>query len=139
MKKVIVFGTFDILHPGHIHMLKEAKALGDYLVVVLARDETVLRVKGKKPRNDENARLKNLGSLGIADKIRLGSLDNKHKVIAEEKPDIIALGYDQSNFTENLADIAGSSIKIVRLKPFKPEIYKSSLIKNHKFKISNHK
>ena len=54
MKKVIAFGSFDILHKGHEAYLKEAKSYGDYLVVVVARDENILKFKGKNPRNDEN-------------------------------------------------------------------------------------
>lgn len=132
MKKVIVFGTFDILHPGHTHMLEEAKQHGDYLVVVLARDKTVLSVKGRLPQNDENIRLKNLEALNIADKVRLGSLDDFHSPITEEQPDVVALGYDQTNFVDKLTEIIGPDTQIVRLAPFKPEIYKSSLIKKNK-------
>ena len=131
MKKVIVFGTFDILHPGHINMLNQAKQYGDYLVVVIARDETVYNVKGEKPLNDENARLANIQKLNIADKARLGCIDNKYKVIEEEDPDIIALGYDQKVFIDMLEDVVKDKVEIVRLAPFKPEIYKSSLLRKN--------
>ena len=57
MKKVMAFGSFDILHDGHKHYLKEAKSFGDYLVVIVARDENIVKFKGKKPKNDENYRL----------------------------------------------------------------------------------
>ena len=126
MKKVMVFGTFDIIHPGHVHMLKQAKEYGDFLVVIIARDNTVCEIKGKQPRNNEESRQKNLIGLGLADKIRLGCLDNKHQVIKEEKPDIIALGYDQKFFLDELENTIDDYVKIVRLSPFKPEIYKSS-------------
>lgn len=126
MKKVMVFGTFDILHQGHFHMLEEARELGDYLVVVVARDITVSEVKGHYPDNNEEKRLKQLKACNIADKVRLGSPGNKHAVIEEEKPDVIALGYDQNAFT---ADLEKYGIQVVRLQPYKPEIYKSSLLK----------
>ncbi|MBU0545995.1 adenylyltransferase/cytidyltransferase family protein [Patescibacteria group bacterium] len=129
MKKVIVFGTFDKLHPGHIHMLKEAGEYGYYLIVVIARDKTVCEVKGREPTNDEIARLQALKDLGIADKVRLGCLDdNKYLAISEEKPDIVALGYDQKAFVDNLADAIDSHVQIVRLAPYMPEKYKSSLM-----------
>lgn len=125
----MAFGTFDILHPGHSYVLKEAKKLGDYLVVIIARDATVEKLKGKKSVFDEKTRLKNLKKLNIVDKVRLGSLGNKYQVIIDEQPDIIALGYDQKFFVEGLKDIVGKNVQIVRLKSFKPGIYKSSKIR----------
>ena len=53
MKKVIVFWSFDILHEGHKHYLQESKSLGSYLIVIVARDENILKFKGKTPKNDE--------------------------------------------------------------------------------------
>ena len=63
MKKVIAFGTFDIFHLGHVSYLKQARKLGDYLVVIIARDKTVFQIKKQKTRNKEQERLKIL--LGI--------------------------------------------------------------------------
>ena len=129
MKKVIVFGTFDILHPGHIHMLKEAKEYGDYLVVVVARDNTVEKVKWRRPYNNQETRIKNVETLGLANKILLGYVDNKHRIVAEEKPQVVALGYDQKFFIDKL-EKEFPKIEIIRLKAYKPEIYKSSKLKS---------
>ena len=129
MKKVIVFGTFDVIHPGHIHLLKQAKKYGDYLVVIVARDITVCHIKGKTASNNEQARLQNIEKLKIGDKVRLGCLDDKYQVLNEEKPDVIALGYDQHVFVDNLEDAVEDHVRIVRLSPYMPEIYKSSKIK----------
>lgn len=129
MKKVLAFGTFDILHPGHTHMLKAAKKLGGHLTVIIARDATVCSVKKKKAVFAEKIRLKNLTKLNIADKVRLGCLGNKYKVITDEKPDIIALGYDQKFFVDDLKKVVGKKVKIVRLKSHKPNIYKSSKLR----------
>ncbi len=126
MKKVMIFGTFDVLHPGHIHLLKEAKEYGDYLVVIVALDSTVLEVKRKLPKNNEQTRLKKIIDLNLADKVRLGYPGNKYRVIDEEKPDIIALGYDQKFFTDQLEDQLEDHVQIVRLSSYLPEIYKSS-------------
>lgn len=126
MKKVMVFGTFDILHKGHIHMLKEAKEYGDFLIVIVARDKTVCKVKGNCPKNNEVIRLKNIRNLKLANKIKLGHIENKYKVLKEEKPDIVALGYDQKVFVENLTNAVSSTTKIVKLQPYMPDIYKSS-------------
>lgn len=126
----MAFGTFDILHPGHTYVLKEAKKLGRHLTVIVARDATVLKVKGKKAIFDEKTRLKNLKQLNIADKVRLGNLGNKYQVIIDEKPDVIALGYDQKFFVDNLKKFVDKKVRIVRLKAHKPSMYKSSKIRS---------
>ena len=126
MIKVIAFGTFDIVHPGHIHMLTEAKQYGDYLIVVVARDQTVCEVKGRLPKNNEDIRLKNITDLNIADKVTLGCLDDHYQIIREVDPDIVALGYDQRAFVDNLSKAIRPDAKIVRLVPYQPEVFKSS-------------
>ncbi|TAN32962.1 FAD synthase [Patescibacteria group bacterium] len=130
MKKVMVFGTFDILHRGHEYVLKQAKKYGDYLVAVAARDTNVRKIKGRAPLNNEKTRVRNLKKLGLADKARLGYVRDPYKVITEEKPNVIALGYDQKEFVEGLKRF--KNVKIVRLKAFKPNIYKSSKMRNEK-------
>jgi FAD synthetase len=129
MKKVLAFGTFDILHPGHVYALKEAKKYGDTLTVIVARDATVCHIKNRKAVFKEKTRLKNLKKLKIADKVRLGCLDNKYQVIDDEDPDIVALGYDQKFFVDDLKKVVGKKVQIVRLKAYKPEIYKSSKLR----------
>ena len=124
----MVFGTFDILHPGNLFLFEEAKKLGDNLVVVIARDKTVAEVKHIKLTNNEDDRLKNVFDLDIADKVTLGNEDDKYEIIREDRPDIIALGYDQKVFTDDLSKVF-PKIKIVRLPSFKPEIFKSSKLR----------
>ncbi|OGY44245.1 MAG: hypothetical protein A2731_03440 [Candidatus Buchananbacteria bacterium RIFCSPHIGHO2_01_FULL_39_8] len=136
MKKVMIFGTFDILHPGHLSFFKQAKKYGDYLIVSVARDINVKKIKGKLPRNNEGKRLNQVKAAGIANKVILGHLKDPYDMIIRINPDVICLGYDQQRFTEKLAEFF-PKIKIVRLKPYKPEIYKSSIImkaKKHKNK-----
>ena len=128
MKKVIVFGTFDKVHPGHISFLSQAKELGN-LTVVIGRDVNVKKVKKKKTIHNEEQRKKDIEELNIADNVLLGNIDNKFKVVEEVQPDIIALGYDQNSFTHNLdEELKKRNIKskIIRLKPYKEDIYKSS-------------
>lgn len=122
----MAFGTFDNVHLGHIFFLKKAKKLGDYLIVVIARDKTVAIVKKKSSRHSENDRLKSINDLGIADSVVLGSLTNKFELLLAENPDVLALGYDQSFFTQQLKKILPNTTSIVRIDSFKPEIYKSS-------------
>lgn len=129
MKKVMVFGTFDIIHPGHINMFQQAKEYGDFLIVVIARDTTVCMVKKRPAQFSEEVRMENIKKLNIADKVRLGCIDDRYGAIADDKPDIVALGYDQREFVDNLANAIDDYVQIVRLSPYKPEIYKSSKFK----------
>lgn len=129
----MAFGTFDLLHPGHISFIKQAKKYGDYLIAIIARDSTVLKVKGKLPRHNEKQRLEAVKGLKLASKEVLGSLTDKYRAIKKYRPDIICLGYDQTNFTDRLKDELKKlklKTKIVRLKPFKPHKYKTSILKN---------
>jgi len=132
MKKVMVFGTFDSLHPGHLNFFKQAKRIGNYLIVVVARDVNVKKIKGQLPRFNEDKRLSMLLAAEIADIAILGQIRNPYAVIRKYRPAIIALGYDQNSFTADLKK-QFPNVKIVRLKPYKPEIYKSS-ITNKKLK-----
>jgi len=97
-KIVVTAGTFDILHPGHYHLLKYAKSLGDKLIVIVARDETVKKIKGRKPIIPEEQRRFMVEALKPVDKAILGSLNNKLEPILDIKPDVIVLGPDQKTF-----------------------------------------
>jgi len=129
MKKVLMVGAFDIIHPGHIQAIKEAKRLGDYLTIVIARDQNILKLKGRLPYYNEEDRLKNLQSFKIADKVILGELMDKLKVIKAERPDIIATGYDQKPALELIYGLKKLGVKIVRLTSFRSEIFKSAKLR----------
>jgi len=101
MKKVLCFGTFDILHDGHKEFLIDAKSKGDYLIVIVIHDNLVYENKKRFPKNNQEKRALNLKKIGIADKIICVSNDkNKNiRLIKKLNPDIVVLGYDQeSNF-----------------------------------------
>lgn len=125
MKKILTFGTFDRLHPGHINFLEQAKSVGDVLVVVVARDENVKNIKGSYPSDDEKTRKKKLEELEITDEVIMGNKNFKKRmdIIKEVNPNIICLGYDQD------VNLPGGKYKIITLEPFHPEKYKSSLLK----------
>jgi FAD synthetase len=132
MKKILVTGTFDILHPGHLSLFKQAKKLGDFLIVVVARDSTVIKIKGAAPQHNQHARIRAIKKLKVADRIMLGRRVDKLKIIDQLKPDIVGLGYDQHAFTKNLRHELkkrGLAPHIVRLKPYRPHRYKSSLLR----------
>ena len=128
----MAFGAFDIFHKGHKNFLKQARVFGDCLIVVVARDKTVLKTKGKQPQNNERKRMAAIKKSGLADKVILGRIKNKYALIKKYRPDIICLGYDQKYFIEDLkTKIKEFSLKtkIKRLKSYKPHIYKSSKLK----------
>ncbi len=133
-KRVMVFGTFDLLHDGHRSLFKQAKQHGNELIVIVARDQTVEEVKGRKPMLNEEERRALVGSEAAVDKALLGKVDDRYALIEKLQPDIICLGYDQDSFTKRLEEKLaerGLSPKIVRLKPFRPDIYKSSKLKEN--------
>ncbi len=136
--RVMVFGTFDYLHAGHENLFIQARELGDEIVAIIARDKTVKNIKGESPDHNEKERLANLEETGWADFTVLGNPKDKTKVIKEYRPDVIALGYDQFAFTYRLEKLL-MEIKldatIVRLKPYRPDMYKSSIIKKRQLEI----
>lgn len=137
MKTVMAFGTFDVLHPGHIAYLEQAKRMGDRLVVVVARDSSVAIIKGRRPIFGEKERLEIVSSLRVVDKAVLGAEvkteGGRFGIIRRFHPSVIALGYDQQKNAETLKEWLrreGIGAKVVRMKALKPDTYRSSLIKN---------
>lgn len=134
MKTVMVFGTFDILHLGHIAFFEQARKHGDRLVVVVGRDKIVHGVKGHQPLYTDKERAKLLSHIDLIDQVLLGSTTDMYAVIKKHEPDVIALGYDQVAFVDKLARVIASfklNTKIVRLKPHQKSRLKSSKIKIH--------
>jgi len=117
MTKVMASGVFDILHPGHLRYLQEAKDLGDELVVVVATDATVRRRK-HEPITPDKMRLELISALKMVDEAYLGSDGDMFGVVERIRPDIIAIGYDQDFDEKKIEDILakrGMNVKVVRL------------------------
>ena len=132
MIKVMAMGTFDMLHPGHLNYLKEAKRYGDYLVVVVARDKTVEQERGRKPVVDEKDRLNMVKAVNLVDEAVLGNIGDKLSIVEKVKPDFICLGYDQRVDEHKLEEelkSRGLNIDVRRIKGYKSGIYKSSILK----------
>lgn len=129
---VLVTGTFDGLHKGHEDLFRQAKVLGDRLVVVVGRDATVEAVKGHRPRLGEEERRKAVETCPLVDEAILGGTgEDKLAVIEAVRPEVVLLGYDQQAFTDGLAEALaarGLHPRIVRGEAFEPETYKSSLL-----------
>lgn len=132
---VFTGGTFDIIHPGHIHTLKSSRALGDLLVVSIARDSTVAKNKGHSPTNNETERVKMISAIRYVDAALLGSEDDIFEIVMRVKPQIITLGYDQKHdqsvIIKELAK-RGLMAQIVRLDSPVPDIKSSKLLKSSK-------
>ncbi len=129
MKKVMCSGTFDIIHPGHLHYLSEAKKHGDKLIVVVARDETSESFKGKKPIHNEKERLESVSMLKVVDSAVLGRLGNIFGIIEDIKPDVVCLGYDQKVLKKQLeGELRKMGIRplVVRIGAYMQNLYKSS-------------
>lgn len=124
--KVIVFGSFDPLHKGHLDFFRQAKKFGDYLVAVVASDETIRKLKKHEPRFSQKERLSAVKQEPIVDKAILGDRKDYGKVLEREKPDVICIGYDQE-IPPGLKNIL-KRYKILTLEPFQPDVYKSSKI-----------
>ena len=125
------FGTFDGLHPGHTSYLCQADELGDEVVVVVARDATVLDVKGQLPRMNETDRVSAVAAHPGVTSAHLGHHEDKYRIIEDLKPDILLLGYDQQAFTDSLKQALvdrGVHVHIMRAKPYQQDVYKSSLL-----------
>ena len=112
-KTVLVGGTFEIVHPGHIYFLNKAKEFGNYLVVVVARDSTVRKMK-RPPVVPEDQRLKVIASLKPVDSALLGKeQEDIIEIVKEIKPDVIVLGPDQAHDIKDLQSrISASGLRI---------------------------
>ncbi len=95
MVRVMASGVFDLIHPGHISYLNQAKSYGDHLTVVIASDSTVRKNK-HEPVTPENMRALIVGSLKPVDEVIVGGQGDIFDTVSKVRPDIIVLGYDQS-------------------------------------------
>lgn len=103
MKKVMVFGTFDGVHAGHRAFLKEARTYGDYLITVIAQDEIVEQLKGRKPVRNISARVSELQNEDGVNEVVIGDAElGTWDIVKKHRPDVIAAGYDQHSLKENL-------------------------------------
>lgn len=95
LQVVLAGGVFDIIHPGHIYTLNAAKALGDILVVVVATNNTAVKMKKRDPLHTQEQRKELVNSLSIVDLCLIGQENDIFKTVNHVRPQIIVLGYDQ--------------------------------------------
>lgn len=130
---VLASGVFDLLHLGHVRFLEDAKKAGGAnakLVVIVARDSTAEKLKGRKPIMSEDQRCALVESLKVVDEAVLGYEGLEiGEVIEKIHPDVIALGYDQAEMEAEVKDYLLKhhiSVSVVRVGRFGENILDSS-------------
>jgi len=134
LRVVLAGGVFDIIHPGHIHTLNAAKALGDVLVVVVATDSTAIKMKKRKPLHSETLRQELINHLSMVDVCLVGNEGDIFKTVELVKPDIIALGYDQVHQEKFITDGCRKinlDVRVARLQSPIPEFSSSKIEKEY--------
>ena len=129
---VFIGGGFEVIHRGHLYTIEKAKSLGDVLVVVVAKDSTIRRRKGREPVANELERVKLLSSLRQVDAAILGVEGDIYETLEKVRPDIVALGYDQYHLESDIIREGGARrmmLKVVRLDSPYPAVKTSALLK----------
>ena len=129
---VLTFWTFDIIHPWHVFFLNQAKYYWDRLITIVATDKNIKKFKWKNPLYNSEKRLNDVKSLQISDRVFIWESNNPLIWVDLYTPNVICLWYDQVWFSEKLKDYIKEKnldIEIIRIEPYKENIYKSSLIK----------
>ncbi len=138
--RVFVAGTFDGLHAGHLALLRWARRRGEamarrlgrdgvFLSVVVARDASVERLKGRAPHHTQAERRSLIATLRLVDEAFVGYRDHFLRSVRRANPDLIALGYDQSSSWEAVLRMAGFKVRIIRAPEYREHRLKSSRIR----------
>lgn len=120
--KTVVFtnGCYDLLHPGHIRLLEQARSLGDILILALNTDSSVSRMKGPtRPLISENDRAEMAAALSAVDAVTLFDEDTPRELIAEVLPDVLVKGADWSHFVAGREEVEAAGGKVLNL-PLEP-------------------
>ena len=131
MKTVLVFGTFDVIHPGHTFFLEQSATHGDQLIAVIARDEFVYKTKNKTPVHSQQERIEHIIKSGLVNNACLADTKTgTFNVVKKLNPQIVCFGHDQTRLAESFKDWLKTNkmnIEIVIIEPFKRDQYSSTL------------
>lgn len=129
-RRVLVFGTFDILHPGHASFLRQARRHGEVVLAAVARDGFVASFKGRSPRHGERERKRRLLASGLVDAAYLGDRKpGSYAIVRRLRPDLVCVGHDQHLLEADLRrwiERTGFPVEVLRLRGYRPDLYKSS-------------
>lgn len=131
LKVVMIGGAFEIIHPGHLHTMDQARMLGNTLVVVVATDKSVLKNKGREPVTSQEWRVRLVSAIRTVDVAVAGGQGSIYDTLEKVKPDVVALGYDQRHNPTEIEEEArrrGIDLKVVRLDSPVPEMKTSKII-----------
>ena len=134
LRVVLAGGVFDIIHPGHISTLNAAKTLGDVLVVVVATDNTAVKMKKRRPIHSQEQRQELVNSLAVVDLCLIGQENDIFKTVNLVKPQTIALGYDQVHQEQFITEGCKKmklNTKVARLQSPIPESSSSKIEKEY--------
>jgi rfaE bifunctional protein nucleotidyltransferase chain/domain len=120
--RTVVFtnGCYDLLHPGHIRLLEQARSLGDVLILALNSDDSVRRAKGpSRPLTHESERVELAAALEAVDAVTLFDEDTPRELIASILPDVLVKGADWAHFVAGREEVeaAGGQVLTVPLEP----------------------
>ena len=126
---VFTNGCFDLLHPGHIRCLEEARALGDVLIVAINSDASVRRMKGaERPVMPEAERAEVLAALAAVDYVTVFEEDTPREIIARILPDVLVKGGDWGpDEIVGRAEVEAAGGRVVRI-PLEPEYSTTKLL-----------
>ena len=130
---VVIFGIFDVIHEGHRHFLREARAYGGRLIAVVGRDGAAVELKNQRPRYPEELRVARLREEPGVDEALLGDIElSSYRVLEDLEPDLICLGYDQLELGKDLMRWMrrkGKELPVRYLSPYQPKKLHTSLIR----------
>jgi FAD synthetase len=133
LKVVMIGGAFELIHPGHVYTMEAARRLGNTLVVVVATDETIARNKKRDPITNQGWRVRLTSQVRLVDAAVPGGRGSIYDTLERVRPDIVALGYDQSHNPEDIVKEAarrGLKISVVRLGTPIPLIKTSKIVES---------
>lgn len=133
--RVLTFGVFDPLHEGHLWLLERAKQEGDYLLVVVARDDAIIADKQRDPYQTEDIRIQKVAAVPVVDEVVLGGKEQgSYELLRSIDFDVLVVGYDQEPNDQEIRSILSrvgkSGVRLVRLPAHKPEKYKSTYLRS---------
>jgi len=131
LKVIMIGGAFEIIHPGHVHTMAEARKHGNTLVAVVATDKAVLKNKGREPVTPQEWRVKLVGAVKSVDVALAGGQGSIYDTLERVRPDVVALGYDQKHNPAEIEDEArrrGITVSVVRLDSPMPGVKTSKII-----------